>query len=74
MHILVINCGSSSLKADIINTINKETVAELRVERISTTPEIKINQNEIAYTGIVNTEEIIRFSLIQLKIFQHTNK
>lgn len=69
MHILVINCGSSSLKADIINTINKETFAELRVERISTTPEIKINQNEIAYTGIVNTEEIIRFSLIQLKQF-----
>ena len=34
MNILVINCGSSSLKFDLINTETRETLAEGHVERI----------------------------------------
>ena len=34
MHILVINCGSSSLKTSIIDHLCAETVASARVERI----------------------------------------
>lgn len=34
MHVLVINCGSSSLKFDVINTDAKETVVRGIVERI----------------------------------------
>ena len=67
MYILVVNCGSSSLKADIINTNNKETVTELRVERLLDNPQIEINQKDISYNDKIDFESVIRFSLNQLK-------
>ncbi|MBK8352823.1 MAG: hypothetical protein IPL21_14530 [Saprospirales bacterium] len=36
MQILVINCGSSSIKADIIDTLTKKSIFELDAERINT--------------------------------------
>ena len=34
MHILVINCGSSSLKAAVVNHLDQRTLVAARVERI----------------------------------------
>jgi acetate kinase len=78
MHVLVINCGSSSLKADIINTKNKKTIAALNAERLPEQPHIVLNQSpptpqrgdftkEITYTGALDFEAVLRFSLEQLK-------
>lgn len=36
MHILVINCGSSSIKADLVDPETGERAASLRVERVGT--------------------------------------
>ncbi|MCO4764224.1 MAG: acetate/propionate family kinase [Myxococcales bacterium] len=36
MHILVINCGSSSIKADIIQSDSGERIVSVRVERVGT--------------------------------------
>lgn len=41
MHILVINCGSSSIKAEIIETATGKRPAAIRVERMDTDPEIR---------------------------------
>lgn len=34
MKILVVNCGSSSIKADVLHTLTEERLASIRVERI----------------------------------------
>lgn len=48
MHILVINSGSSSVKADIINSITGEHLISAAVERIqSPVPQLSINSEDI---------------------------
>lgn len=71
MHILVVNCGSSSLKADVIDTTSKQTVLILRAERLLNQPKITINKNEISYNGVLEFDAILSFCLQQLK--QHIN-
>lgn len=67
MYILVINCGSSSLKADVIDTINKKTVIELDAERLPLTPIIQINNESVAYNNKLELEAILIFCLEQIK-------
>lgn len=67
MQILVINCGSSSIKADIIDTLTKKSTFELDAERINTIPEITINKNLVEYTGEINFKHILQFCLQKIK-------
>ncbi|MEZ5053204.1 MAG: hypothetical protein R2807_00300 [Chitinophagales bacterium] len=67
MYILVINCGSSSLKADVIDTINKKTVIELDAERLPLTPIIQINNESVVYNNKLELEAILVFCLEQIK-------
>ncbi len=67
MYILVINCGSSSLKADVIDTINKKTVIELDAERLPLTPIIQINNESVAYNNKLELDAILLFCLEQIK-------
>ena len=47
MNILVINCGSSSIKAEIINNLNANRVAEMLIDRISSDkPILSINKSK----------------------------
>ena len=36
MHILVVNCGSSSIKASVVSHTDGEHVADLKIERLGT--------------------------------------
>ncbi len=47
MHILVINCGSSSVKSEIINTISGDRILEMNIHRILDTPIIECDGEEI---------------------------
>ncbi len=38
MNICVLNCGSSSVKAALIDTLNQKTILEMQVERIRQEP------------------------------------
>jgi acetate kinase len=67
MNILVINCGSSSLKADVIDTINKKTIIELDAERLPLTPIIKLNETDLEYTGNLELNAILEFCLTEIK-------
>jgi len=47
MHILVINCGSSSVKAECINTVNGRRILSMRASRIlSEQPELSFSDEE----------------------------
>jgi len=67
MHILTINCGSSSIKADVIDTVHHAAVLSLAAERILTTPQIKLNDTKLSYEGELSLDSILRFCLLQLK-------
>ena len=67
MQILVINCGSSSIKADIIDTLTKKSIFELDAERINTSPEITINKNLVEYNGEINFKNILQFCFQKIK-------
>ncbi len=67
MYILVINCGSSSLKADVIDTLNKKTIIELDAERLPLTPTIQINNETIVYNDKLDLDTILVFCLEQIK-------
>ncbi|HUM50445.1 MAG TPA: acetate/propionate family kinase, partial [Chitinophagales bacterium] len=67
MQILVINCGSSSIKADIIDTSTKKSTFELDAERINTLPKIIINKNLVEYKGEINFKNILQFCLQNIK-------
>ena len=47
MKILVINCGSSSIKAELIDTKSKKTESHLAAERINDKPQISLNGKHI---------------------------
>ena len=67
MQILVINCGSSSIKADIIDTLTKKSIFELDAERINISPEITINKNLVEYNGEINFKNILQFCFQKIK-------
>ena len=67
MYILTINCGSSSLKADVIDTQLKKSIIELDAERLPKTPIIQINNNTVQYNGELSLEAIITFCLQEIK-------
>lgn len=67
MHILVINCGSSSLKADIINTSDKNTFGKLKAERLPDAPLIQYNKETVNYSGAHDLEDILTFCIQLLK-------
>jgi acetate kinase len=67
MNILTINCGSSSIKADIINTITQKSVVNLYAERLPLTPIIKLNKEELSYNGDLSLASILRFCLLSIK-------
>lgn len=64
MHILTINCGSSSLKANVIDIKTEKSILELRVEKMNETPEIRLNN--IASNGIAK-ENVLENALNLLK-------
>ena len=67
MIVLVINCGSSSLKVDVIDSLFKTTIISLRAERILTTPQIEIDKQIVEYTGNATIEDVLRFSLLRIQ-------
>jgi len=67
MYILVINCGSSSIKADVIDTETQKSIIELEAERLPATPLIKTNDTEIPYVGELSMEAILAFCLQNIK-------
>lgn len=67
MNILTINCGSSSIKADIINTVTHKSILNLFAERLPLTPLIKLNKEELIYDGELDLESILRFCLMSIK-------
>ncbi|MCO5230425.1 MAG: acetate/propionate family kinase [Chitinophagales bacterium] len=60
MHILVVNCGSSSIKADIFNFLTKKAVHQLSVERIGKGTIGKINGEEVAISTTEEYTEVLR--------------
>jgi acetate kinase len=66
MYILVINCGSSSVKGAVINSTNEEKVAEIKIERIGEQPVIDIN-GELFHCTATGHEAALRFALPLLK-------
>lgn len=67
MYILTINCGSSSIKADVIDTQTSISIAELSVERIITAPVVKLNNTQLNYLGTLDYDAILTFGLLKLK-------
>ncbi|MCB0508447.1 MAG: acetate/propionate family kinase [Bacteroidetes bacterium] len=67
MYILVVNCGSSSLKADVLDLQSKKTIIELDAERLPLQPIIHINNEEVVYDGKLELGEILVFCLDKIK-------
>lgn len=51
MRILVINCGSSSIKGAIINSKSRETELKLDIERVNDNPRMELNGKPIECQG-----------------------
>lgn len=66
MHILVINCGSSSIKGAVFNSSNDKKIAEIKIERIHENPIININDEEF-HCDQTGHEAALRFALPLLK-------
>lgn len=67
MNILVINCGSSSIKVNVVDDETKTSILSLKAERIQTTPIIKLDDTDLTYSGELNLESILQFSLTEIK-------
>lgn len=67
MNILTINCGSSSIKADVIDSNTKKPIVELSAERLPSTPNIKLNDTVLSYNGELTLEAILVFCLHEIK-------
>ncbi len=63
MHILIVNCGSSSIKADILQFPSKESVHKLRVERIGYGTTGHINGENITLEVQDNFSEVLSYFL-----------
>ena len=51
MQILVINCGSSSIKGAIINSKSRLTELKLDIERVNDNPQMRINGKAVECEG-----------------------
>ena len=65
MNVLVINCGSSSLKASLINVQAEKTLHELKIEQLFTDASLTIDAQSIPVIGR-STKEIIEYALKKL--------
>lgn len=67
MNILVINCGSSSIKAEVINTSTRDRLLNMRVERIGDAPTLSISTlNDPIECPDNEYDKVLEFSLQQL--------
>lgn len=64
MHILTINCGSSSLKANVIDIKSEQSVLEMRIEKMNESPLIKFNDEDFV---TISAENIIENALKLLR-------
>jgi len=67
MYILVINCGSSSIKADVIDSVAQTTIVSFSAERIPASPVLQLNKNNIAYNGEPTIDAILTVGLQAIK-------
>lgn len=63
MHILVVNCGSSSVKADIIEFPSQKTLHQLRIERIGKNASGTINDENLSIQISDNYEIVLKDAL-----------
>ncbi|MCO5248039.1 MAG: acetate/propionate family kinase [Chitinophagales bacterium] len=66
MYILVVNTGSSSIKADILAFPERKLVHSMKVERIGLTPEGEINGKKIDCGESKEVSDVIRHTLKQM--------
>ncbi len=66
MNILIINCGSSSIKAEVINAQDGHRSLVLRAERLLDIPEIKIDDEKIP-CAVSGHEAVLEFVVAELK-------
>jgi acetate kinase len=67
MNLLVLNCGSSSIKAEVISSKTGQRLAALRVERIPEDPQIFISgESEFKCCPERDFEKILEFAIQQL--------
>lgn len=64
MHILTINCGSSSLKANVIDIKLEQSILEMRIEKMNESPLIKFNDEDFIE---ISAQNIIENALKLLK-------
>lgn len=67
MHILTVNCGSSSLKLDVIDTQTQKSVTELKAERLPNECDITLNDETLIYNGELSFPSIVKFCLETVK-------
>ncbi|HNY56415.1 MAG TPA: acetate kinase, partial [Chitinophagales bacterium] len=67
MYILTVNCGSSSLKLDVIDTQTQQSVTELKAERLPEERDITLNGKTLTYTGELLFPSILTFCLEAVK-------
>lgn len=67
MYILSVNCGSSSLKLDVIDTVTQQSVSTLNAERLPDVGDIKFNGETRTYSGEISFPSILLFCLQTLK-------
>ena len=73
MNILVINCGSSSIKAEIVECKSGNRIAALRVERIPESPEIILKPGGERLPCINGTYDVILSCAIDQLLKQSDN-
>ncbi len=67
MLVLVVNCGSSSIKADVLDNLDGKRIRELRVERIETNPVFILDGEKREDCVASSFEEILEVGLDCLK-------
>lgn len=71
MNILVINCGSSSIKAELINTSNKKRLLSLKADRVITEASLQFSDDKKIIKSPKNGHEAVlkmAFPLLQQKL------
>ena len=63
MLILVVNCGSSSIKLDIVDTHSCAAVYSVLAEKLPGEPAITVNKTPVAYTGESRYQNVLEFVL-----------
>ena len=64
MRILVVNCGSSSVKADIIEFPSQNSLHQLRVERIGKNASGTLNDNSLTFPISDDYETALKETLL----------